>query len=136
VLDLCDHILGRKCLRQHRFDFLLGDVNEKGKCVKLPVDGYYPELELVIEYHERQHTEKVDIFDKPEKLTVSGVDRGQQRKIYDERRRNVLKNHKISLIEISYSDFNYGSNRRIIRNKNTDEIAIKSILRDVLKNGS
>ena len=130
VLDLCDRILGRKCLRQHRFVFLLGDVNEKGKAVKLPVDGYYPGLELVIEYHERQHTEMVSFFDKPERLTISGVDRGLQRKIYDERRREVLRNHRISLIEIPYSDFNYDSNRRIIRNKISDESTIKAMLGD------
>ncbi len=116
VLDLCDQILGHKCLRQHRFNFLRGDANEKGKCVKLPVDGYYPELELVIEYHERQHTEKVDFFDKPERLTVSGVDRGQQRKIYDERRRDVLKlrNRTLASQQLYVKLYPWGSLRSAI----------------------
>jgi len=82
VLDLCDEILGQKASRQHKFDFLKGDSGRK-----LPVDGYYEELNLAIEYRERQHSEPVSHFDKPHKMTVSGVHRGEQRKIYDQRRR-------------------------------------------------
>src|SRR5690606_19590909 len=107
VLDLCDDILNRTASRQHKFDFLKGDMNEKGHAVKLPVDGYYPDLSLVIEYHERQHTEEVPFFDKVNKMTVSGVSRGVQRKIYDQRRRDVLPKYNIHLIEISYADFDH-----------------------------
>ena len=46
----------------------------------------------MIEYCERQHTEAVAFFDHNERLTVSGVTRGEQRKIYDQRRRDLLKN--------------------------------------------
>ncbi|WP_309751901.1 hypothetical protein [Novosphingobium sp.] len=45
----------------------------------LPVDAWYPELALVIEYRERQHSEAVKFFDQRE--TVSGVGRGEQRRI-------------------------------------------------------
>lgn len=44
ILDICDTLLKQKGLRQHRFDFLRGDSG-----VKLPVDAYYPTLNLVIE---------------------------------------------------------------------------------------
>ena len=54
VIDLCDEVLGRKAERQKRFDFLKGD---KGHT--LPVDAFYKDLNLVIEYYERQHTEEV-----------------------------------------------------------------------------
>src|ERR1035437_3876932 len=52
VLDLCDKVLGLTSSRQHKFDFLLGDPNSSGVAVKLPVDSFYEELNLVIEYRE------------------------------------------------------------------------------------
>ena len=58
VVNLCDEVLGLKALRQYRFPFLLGDT---GKA--LPVDAYYKEKNLVVEYCERQHTEVVPFFD-------------------------------------------------------------------------
>lgn len=30
----------------------------------LPVDAYYKELNIVVEYREKQHTEEVEFFDK------------------------------------------------------------------------
>jgi hypothetical protein len=41
VLDLCDKVLHLSCSRQHRFDFLRGDINIRGYAAKLPIDGYY-----------------------------------------------------------------------------------------------
>lgn len=128
VLDLCDEVLGRKGLRQHRFDFLLGDPNAQGKCTKLPVDSYYPELNLVIEYKEQQHTKSNKFFDKPDLFTVSGVHRGEQRKIYDQRRLEVLPNHGIRVVEISYSDFECDGRGRVKRNYNNDLKNIKRII--------
>lgn len=133
VLNLCDKVLGLKSSRQHRFDFLLGDKNKKGKAAKLPVDSYYDELRLVVEYCEKQHTESIPFFDKPDKMTVSGVSRSQQRKIYDERRRKILPEHDITLIEISYSDFNYNSQKRIIRDKDYDEKIVRQKLSDFVE---
>jgi len=132
VLDLCDKVLGLSSLRQHKFDFLLGDTNAKGVAAKLPVDSFYSELNLVVEYRERQHTESVNFFDKPNKMTVSGVNRGEQRKIYDERRRNVLPKHNIHLVEISFSDFNYDGQKRIIRNPEKDLDVVKLKLKKFL----
>jgi len=97
VIGLCDKVLGLTSSKQHKFDFLLGDPNSSGKAAKLPVDSFYDTLNLVIEYRERQHTEGVNFFDKPNKMTVSGVHRGEQRRIYDERRREVLPHHKMAL---------------------------------------
>lgn len=123
VLDLCDEVLESKGLRQHRFDFLLGDPNAQGKCAKLPVDSYYPELNLVIEYKEQQHTKPNKHFDKPDLFTVSGVHRGEQRKIYDQRRLDVLPKHGISVLEISYSNFECDSKDRILRSdKNIEKV--------------
>jgi hypothetical protein len=117
IIDLCDEILKLKGSRQHRFDFLLGDPGKNGKRAKLPVDLYYEELQCVIEFKEIQHTKPVKHFDKPDKLTVSGVHRGEQRKKYDALRATELPKHGIRLIEISYDDFECLSNKKIVRDK-------------------
>mgnify|MGYP001249256916 FL=1 len=62
-------------------------------------------------------------------MTVSGVSRGEQRKIYDQRRKEVLPKHGIDLIVLSYFDFNFDSRKKIIRNR-TDDI---EILKEKLK---
>ena len=128
VIDLCDEILNLQASRQHKFSFLLGDPDKRNRRRKLPVDAYYEQLNLVIEYREKQHTEEVKHFDKPDVMTVSGVSRGVQRKIYDQRRREILPKHRIKLVEISYSDFDYNSKKKIIRNKSNDLLTIKQIL--------
>ena len=124
VIDLCDESLGITAKRQHRFDFLRGD---SGTC--LPVDAYYPSLNLVVEYHERQHSESVPLFDK--RMTVSGVTRGEQRRLYDLRREQVLPEHGIKLVVISYKDF--GSSKTLKRDKANDIRIVKNILAEFTK---
>ena len=127
VIDLCDQLLGIPGSRQHRFPFLLGDSGRK-----LPVDVYYEPLNLVIEFNEQQHSKAVKHFDKPDKLTVSGVHRGEQRKIYDRRKRSVLPKHGIKVIDIPYSAFPYSSNGKIMRDKSVDlNIVKKHILKHI-----
>ena len=121
VIDLCDEILGLKAKRQHRFPFLLGD-SGKG----LPVDAYYEEMNLVVEYCERQHSEAVPFFDR--RLTVSGVGRSEQRRIYDKRRREVLPQYGIRLVSIAFSDFEYDGRKRIVRDRQRDITIIKKKL--------
>lgn len=123
IIDLCDEILGIKASRQHRFEFLTGDTGRM-----LPVDAFYKEINLVVEYYERQHTEEVRFFDN--KLTVSGVSRGVQRKIYDERRKEILPTHGISLLIISYKDL--GDSKKLKRDRAHDIIIIRSMLKDYL----
>ena len=50
IIDLCDRMLAQPALRQHRFDFLIGDPGKGGRCCRLPVDAWYPSRGLVIEY--------------------------------------------------------------------------------------
>lgn len=123
VVDLCNEALGLRGSQQHKFPFLLGDSG-----TPLPVDVYYPGLNLVVEYYERQHTEVVKLFDR--KMTVSGVPRGEQRRIYDERRRTELPKNGIKLIILSYTDF--GTAKKLARNHDVDLLVVKSILQ---KNG-
>jgi hypothetical protein len=122
---MCDELLGIQGSRQHRFSFLLGDAG-----TKLPVDAYYETLNLVVEFNELQHTKAVKHFDKPDKMTVSGVHRGEQRKIYDKRKRDVLPQHGISVIDIPYSAFECDNKGKIMR----DNLKIKDLVRKYLTN--
>lgn len=121
IIDLCDRVLGRKASRQHRFPYLLGDTG-----TPLPVDAYYEDLALVVEYRERQHLEPVAFWDK--KPTASGVPRGRQRALYDERRREVLPQHGITLVQFSHSDFKCGSRKRLLRFTEDDERVVREKL--------
>jgi hypothetical protein len=125
ILNLCDEVLSRKALRQHRFDFLKGDSGRK-----LPVDAYYEDLKLVIEYRERQHSESVSLFDK--RMTVSGISRGEQRAKYDELRRQKIPQEGFNLVELCYFDFSHNTNKRLKQDKTCDIPVIQKKLRQYL----
>lgn len=124
VIGLCNKVLGLNASQQHYFDFLVGDSGRK-----LPVDAYYEDLNLVVEYCESQHTSSTPFFDK--KKTVSGVSRGEQRRLYDERRRIELPRHGIKLISIHYYDF--GTTKRLKRNHELDIEIVREKLCDYVK---
>lgn len=128
VIDLCDSLLGQKAQRQHRFDFLRGDPGKNRVGAKLPVDAYYPDLGLVIEYREPQHSRAVPIFDKQDRVTVSGVPRREQRAIYDQRRRDELPKHGIELVELSHADFGCDRRGRLLRHRTNDLAVLQSKL--------
>lgn len=126
VIDLCDAALGEAAIRQHRFDFLRGDGGSRGEGARLPVDAWYPAHNLVVEYRERQHSEAIAFFDR--RTTVSGMGRGEQRALYDQRRRDVLADQGIGLVEIDFSMFAHDRAKRIIRQA-TDREVIERALR-------
>jgi hypothetical protein len=128
VLDLCDELLGEPGLRQHRFEWLLGDPGAAGRSVKLPVDAYYPQNRLVLEYRERQHDEPVGHFDKPDKLTVSGVHRGEQRRLYDDRREELIPLHGLRLVIVRPSDLDATAAGRLRETRANDLDALRRIL--------
>jgi len=128
VLSICDEVLGEASLRQHRFDWLLGDPAATGARRRLPVDGYWPRLGLVVEYRERQHDQATPFFDKPDRLTVSGVHRGQQRALYDSRREELIPMHGLRLVVIKPSDLDATPRGRLRRNRDHDLAAVTSIL--------
>lgn len=113
IIDLCDRIFKRKASRGHRFEFLRGNPGKRLLGARLPVDAYYQDLNLVVEYHERQHSEAVPFFDR--KIVFSGTTRGEQRREYDQRRRDVLPEYNITLIEISYQEFEHDGRKRLRR---------------------
>ena len=132
VIDLCDEVLGLSATRQHKFDFLLGDRGPKRPARRLPVDAYYKSLNLVIEYHERQHSEPVAHFDKQHILTVSGVHRGEQRRLYDERRRTKLPENGLQLVIFTCSEFSHHRNKRLKRESDTDRAVVRERLSSYL----
>jgi hypothetical protein len=133
VLDLCDEVLGERSSRQHRFDWLVGDPSPNtGKARRLPVDAYWEPLKLVVEFREHQHYEAVEHFDKPDRLTVSGVHRGEQRRIYDQRREQLIPAHGLRLIIIKTSDFELRG-KRLRRSPVSDREVVRQSLSDVIK---
>ncbi|MCD0484857.1 hypothetical protein LO771_21300 [Streptacidiphilus sp. ASG 303] len=128
VLDLCDEALGEEGLRQHRFDWLLGDPGRTGHRSRLPVDAYWPDHGLVVEYRELQHDRPNAFFDKPDRLTVSGVHRGRQRALYDARRDTLIPQHGLRLTVIRPADLSADVRGRLRRHPETDLAAVRTLL--------
>lgn len=108
VLGLCDELLGLYAARQHTFDWLRGDTGRR-----LPVDAFYVELGLVIEYRESQHDQPGPRFwNKP---TVSGVPRDEQRRRYDTLRDVEIPAHGLRLVVITPAQFDSTPRGRLRR---------------------
>lgn len=126
VLDLCDEVLGSPSRRQATFPWLLGDVSPTtGRSRVLPVDGYWPDLDLVVEFQEKQHFEAVAIFDR--RQTVSGVPRGEQRRLYDLRKAELIPAHGLRLVVIKKSAFLVRSDK-IVRDHDGDREIVRQHL--------
>ena len=118
VLDLCDEILGVVGRRQARFDWLRGDPSPtRPRGTALPVDGHWPDLRLVVEFQEEQHTQPSPFFDR--RHTVSGMGRGEQRRRYDQRKRTLIPQHGLRLAVIEKSEF-VSRSRKIDRDRARD----------------
>ncbi len=103
VLDLLAEILGEQPEREKRFPWALGDMSAKtGRRVQLPFDGFWARHSLVVEVDEDQHRRAVAFWDKPSVATVSGVFRGEQRAIYDARKRTAARDAGYTVLEISW----------------------------------
>jgi hypothetical protein len=125
VIDLCERVLGSSALRQHTFDWLPGDPGKNGNCRRLPVDAFWPNHDLVVEYRELQHDNPTPHFDKPHRMTVSGVHRGKQRALYDARRDEAIPAHGMRLVVIKPSDLDATARGRLRRNTDHDLAAIR-----------
>ncbi|MFD6414890.1 hypothetical protein [Streptomyces sp. NPDC060194] len=128
VVGLCERILGESARTQHRFDWLLGDPGADGRRVRLQVDAYWPGHQLVVEYREPQHDRPTPHFDKPDRLTVSGVHRGEQRAQYDARRDAEIPAHGIRLVVVRPADLDADSRGRLHRNEDVDLAALTKVL--------
>ena len=100
VTDLLEQLLG-PCEKEKRFDWARGDCRiPGGKGVPLPFDAVWESRRLIVEIDERQHNEAVDFFDKPSVMTVSGVSRGEQRRLYDERKVRLAEEHGYVVVRV------------------------------------
>lgn len=126
VLGLCDEMIGTRGERQATFPWLVGDVSPKtGQARRLPVDGYWPALRLVVEFQEKQHTEPVPLFDR--RATVSGVPRGEQRRLYDQWKAETLPQHGIRVVGIHKFEFTSRADK-IVRDHERDLLVIRARL--------
>ena len=120
LVNLCDELLRQKASRKHTFDTLVGKLHKKGKMrTKLPLDAYYEELKLVIEFFQKKETEE-------------SADREAQRKFYDQRKKDTLEKKEIRLIEINYALFDCNEEDRLVRNKENDCRVLKDLLKDFI----
>ncbi|BBY19008.1 hypothetical protein [Mycolicibacterium litorale] len=126
VLDLCDEVLRIPGHRQARFDWLRGDPSPtRPRGATLPVDGHWPDLGLVVEFQEEQHSQPSPFFDR--RQTVSGIGRGEQRRLYDARKRTLIPEHGLRLVVIEKSAFTVRS-RRIARDRTRDIAVVREHL--------
>ncbi|MFD8422537.1 hypothetical protein [Streptomyces sp. NPDC059466] len=128
VVGLCDQVLGEAASTQHKFDWLLGDPGTGGRRAKLPVDAYWPGHQLVVEYRELQHDRPTPHFDKPDRLTVSGVHRGEQRALYDARRDTEIPARGLRLVVIRPSDLDADGRGRLRRSQEADLAVLRQLL--------
>jgi hypothetical protein len=102
VLNLIDVILGAG-EREKCFEWAQGDPSPLTKRTKrLPFDSVWEARKLIIEIDEDQHAQATPFFDKPHKITVSGVHRGEQRAIYDRRKRAAAKKNGYKVVAIPW----------------------------------
>jgi hypothetical protein len=102
VIGLLEQILG-PAEKEKRFPWARGDPSPKtGRQVELPFDAFWRTRRLIVEVDEDQHTSPDYHFDKPHKNTISGVHRGDQRRLYDERKRAAARAQGFSLVVVPW----------------------------------
>lgn len=133
VLDLIAELLNEKFEWQKTFDSLRGDQGKLGRRYKLPVDAYFEQHNLIVEYREIQHYKPVTIMDR--KLTVSGISRGEQRKLYDLRKEKWAHESNIDFFAVSYLDLDHRSSGKLKRTTELDRSTLESLLRAHFERG-
>ena len=102
VLEIVDSLLGPG-QREKRFDWALGDISPKtGRAARLPFDAVWMARKLIVEVDEDQHHEATAFFDKPDRITVSNVHRGQQRALYDARKRQAAREQGYLVVALAW----------------------------------
>ena len=128
VTSLLEELLGRTEVEK-RFDWARGDSRDPGKPgVPLPFDAVWERRKLIVEIDEQQHGEPVRFFDKPDVITVSGVHRGEQRRLYDERKVRLARDRGYTVVRIPTSVLAMDG-RVLARDRAADRRAIARLLR-------
>jgi len=124
VLNLCDEILDQKAARKHTFDFLLGDMHKNSKSrTKLPIDAYYKDLKLAIEFegYFKEENSKDGFLDSARTAQID---------IYKQRKKEYLDKKEIKLITISYKSFECDENGAMDREAANIPLILNGKLRD------
>lgn len=104
VVSLLAEILGEEPERGKRFPWALGDPSPNtGRQIPLPFDAVWESRRLIVEVDEDQHRRPVEFWDKSDRVTVSGVHRGEQRRIYDLRKRESARAQGYSVLEVEWA---------------------------------
>ncbi|MFK7749637.1 MAG: hypothetical protein AB8B65_14670 [Kordia sp.] len=126
LLNLCDELLDKKASRKHTFDTLVGNLHKRGKGrTKLPLDAYYQELKLVIEFFQKE--KNFEDLDEKEQARITQI------KYYDELKKEAVLNKKFRYMKINFAQFQCNENDKLIRNTENDIIILKQILKDFLE---
>ena len=133
LMDLIDGLLGQTGSRRHTFDYLLGDLHQNGTTrTKLPIDIYYVDLKLALEFVEDPDKTKANKSIRDEKLTVSGMTRAEQRYKYSHRKKNILLIKEKIYLEIPLEKFELNESNQLARIKENDERVLKDLLFDFM----
>ena len=100
ITGLLEQLLG-PAEHEKRFDWARGDSRTGGRGVPLPFDAVWENRHLIVEIDEQQHRSPAAYFDKPDVMTVSGVHRGEQRRLYDERKTRLAEEQGYLVIRVS-----------------------------------
>lgn len=120
LVNLCDELLKEKASRKHTFDTLVGRLHKKGKTrTKLPLDAYYENLKLVIEFFKKNDSKDTD-------------ERTAQRKFYDQRKKAVIEKKKIKVVDVNYALFECDEHDKLVRNKEKDCTVLKAVLKEFI----
>lgn len=128
ALALCDEVVGSPSIREARFDWLRGDPGRNGVGRRLPVDAYWPDVGLVVEFHEYQHDRATPFFDKPDRLTISGIPRREQRARYDQRRAETMPQYGLALVVLRKRELACGPSGRLLRDRENDLAVVRRVL--------
>src|ERR1700730_193237 len=102
VIDLLAARLGEPS-REVRFDWCRGDPSPaRPSGTLLPFDAVWPERRLIVEVYEDQSGKPVAHFDNRYRLTVTGVHRGEQRRLYDQRKIEAARRAGYTVVVIQW----------------------------------
>lgn len=126
LVNLCDELLEQEASRKHTFNTLVGNLHKRGKGrTKLPLDAYYENLKLVIEFLRKD--KDFDALDKNEQARMIQVQR------YNQLKKKAIVQKDLRLIEINYAAFECDEAGKLIRNEAHDKLILKDILKDFLR---
>ncbi len=127
LVNLCDELLEQKASRKHTFDTLVGNLHKRGKGrTKLPLDAYYGDLKLVIEFS--REDEVFEELDSKQQARMIQIQR------YNQLKKKAILNKELRLMEIKYASFECDETNKLIRNAENDKLVLRDMLKDFLKN--